>query len=426
MRFCLAGCLSLFLVVLTSTASLRAAGQPSAHPRLLAPDAFLTRDHAVSLTLLVPNHPAPSLPPDRLSLVWSSGDRREQNQAVRAGEAQPAVLDGVEYSAYTYTVTPPSDLLGPTLIEPDDAGLLGARVLVSIQTPHAAASLAQALDRPPSVTTATPASALAPAPETRDERVRRAVRHPLVPGISAYEPVYLVFGYREGADARFQLSFKYQPFETEWAHPLGITFSTTSLWDLHTTSVPFRDTSYRPGLSWFHDPVRIAADGHTRFQWQLGLWEHESNGRGTTHLFTHGNSTDSRSFNIGFFRPTFTYEWQNHSTLSVGLKLLTYYDRASENADIARYRGYGDFELRYRNRDFLVSGRYRGGSRGHFAEVDFGVPFGAPFKWLGFDIDPSDVHGWLLFQYLSGYGETLLDYNRRIPEQVRVGFMAVP
>jgi len=27
---------------------------------------------------------------------------------------------------------------------------------------------------------------------------------------------------------------------------------------------------------------------------------------------------------------------------------------------------------------------------------------------------------------MSGYGETLLDYNRRIPEQLRVGFMLVP
>ena len=64
--------------------------------------------------------------------------------------------------------------------------------------------------------------------------------------------------------------------------------------------------------------------------------------------------------------------------------------------------------------------------RGYFAEFNVGIPQNIFLSWFSPDLEKKNVHGWLLLQYLSGYGETLLDYNRRIPDQVRAGLMVVP
>jgi outer membrane phospholipase A len=410
---------------LLSAAALR--GEP-AHARLLVPDVYATRNTPLTVTLLIPaSEPVPDL--EALTAHWSSADQHLQTRMQREkGNPASLVLDGQSYLEIHYIVEVPAALAGPTLLEVADPRFNGARALVSIQNARVATQLAQGLAAAPADEQVQAAQPIQPAAllsaEDRQTRATATVRHPLVPGVSAYEPVYFVFGARDGLDARFQVSFKYQPFDRGWAHPLGITFTTTSLWDLHSDSFPFRDSTYRPSLSWFQDPVRLTADGRLRLEAQVGFWEHESNGRGLTHLFSTGAPSDSRSLNVGFIRPTLTYTWKNGSSLSGSLKLYTYYDRAVENRDIDDYRGYGDLQLRYRSKYFLLSTLLRKGSRGHFAQVDLGVPFGAVLEPFG--RDPDDVHGWLLFQYLSGYGETLLDYNRRIPEQVRVGFMIVP
>ena len=63
---------------------------------------------------------------------------------------------------------------------------------------------------------------------------------------------------------------------------------------------------------------------------------------------------------------------------------------------------------------------------GYYSELNFCIPQNCVVKWFSPDLGKKNVHGWLMLQYLSGYGETLLDYNQRIPEQLRVGFMLVP
>jgi outer membrane phospholipase A len=367
-----------------------------------------------------------------LTLIWVANDRTEESVfTLQAGPSQPLTLDGQKFQTFAYTGIVPGGLNGPTMIETREMPI--ARGLVSVQSKRSSLLLAESAATPakPSspqkhaptveIQTAAPLD-----PEDHELLLRRAIRTPIIPGLSANEPVYMVFGYRPGLNARFQISFKYQPFEMTWLRHLGGAFTTTSLWDLHSTSIPFVDSTYRPSLSWYGDPHLFLGSKNVRLTWQVGMWEHESNGKGDTDIAQTSSGSDSRSMNIGFIRPTFTWQMTEKDSLTVALKLYTYYDKAVQNSDINLYRGNADLQLRYQHDDWVFSGIFRSGRLGHYSELNFCIPQNSFVKWFSPDLGKKNVHGWLLVQYLSGYGETLLDYNRRIPEQLRVGFMLVP
>ncbi|WP_429499169.1 phospholipase A [Robbsia andropogonis] len=71
--------------------------------------------------------------------------------------------------------------------------------------------------------------------------------------------------------------------------------------------------------------------------------EHESNGQA-------GN--DSRSINIAYVQPIvhFSMPWSTQLTLA---PKIYYYLQKSENSDIAKYRDYTDFQIRYGRPDGL-------------------------------------------------------------------------
>jgi phospholipase A1 len=232
------------------------------------------------------------------------------------------------------------------------------------------------------------------------------------PGLSANEPTYFVVGSdsRNGADARFQLSFKYRLFDPESSlskfsplfSNLYFTYTQTSLWDLGDDSSPFRDTSYRPGLyyGWAgSDKAWLPND------WRAGL-EHESNGQ---------SGADSRSLNIAYLKPIWHMDLDHGKRLSFLPKIYHYIDK-SDNDDIQRYRGYADWILRYGREDgLIVNGMYRQGTAGYASgQVDLSYPLSTRI----FARTGTFVH----LQLFSGYGETLLDYDRDRDTQVRVGF----
>lgn len=232
------------------------------------------------------------------------------------------------------------------------------------------------------------------------------------PGLSANEPTYFVVGSdsRNGADARFQLSFKYRLFDPESSlskfsplfSNLYFTYTQTSLWDLGDDSSPFRDTSYRPGIyyGW-------AGSGKAWLpnDWRAGL-EHESNGQ---------SGADSRSINIAYLKPIWHMDLDHGKRLSFLPKIYHYIDK-SDNDDIQRYRGYADWILRYGREDSLiVNGMYRQGTAGYASgQLDLSYPLSTRI----FARTGTFMH----LQLFSGYGETLLDYDRDRDTQVRVGF----
>ena len=233
------------------------------------------------------------------------------------------------------------------------------------------------------------------------------------PALSAHEPVYFLVGTRNGPNARYQLSFKYRIFDKEstpaqWLPALGqlhFGYTQTATWDLGVDSRPFHDTSYRPTLFW----QKRLDYGESMPRYLRAGYEHESNGR---------DGDNSRSINLAYVQPAWRADFADGNSLIFAPRFYSYLDKV-ENADIAHYRGYADWLLRYGDEsEWVLSSRVRIGSGGHSGtQIALSVPLRKPLF--------ARTGGFVYLQLFSGYGETLLDYNQRHPAQLRVGFSIV-
>ncbi|HEU0231224.1 MAG TPA: phospholipase A, partial [Burkholderiaceae bacterium] len=232
--------------------------------------------------------------------------------------------------------------------------------------------------------------------------------------ISTFEPIYFDFGDKGGANARFQLSFKYRLFTPEDPRKPGFLdnlyfgYTQTSLWDLHDNSVPFVDTTYNPSLFWHKQKLWQTTDQ----RWFTGLAtgvEHKSNGKG---------GDDSRSLNDVFVQPELNHRFNNGSTLTFAPRVKAYF-LDDQNADYASYLGRVDWKLRWAQDNGLVlDALYQQGHHGHHAvQLEAAWPLQRTFLHM---------NGYLHVQFYQGYGETLLGYNVKADPQVRIGLSLVP
>jgi phospholipase A1 len=226
---------------------------------------------------------------------------------------------------------------------------------------------------------------------------------------SAHEPIYFVWG-PERPSVKFQISLKYRVFGPDgelaraapWISNFYLGYSQTSFWDIESDSSPFFDTSYRPQVMYqWTDPDAAWLPRMSRFDVQAGL-QHESNGK---------SGPDSRSLNIVYVRPVFTFgDPGTHASrdffVAVAPRLWCYVFGLRDNPDIADFRGYGDLEL--------ITG-WRGGlqaamigrmgddwDKGSF-ELDMSYPLR--------NITRRTLDLYLYAQFSTGYGESLLGYN---------------
>jgi phospholipase A1/A2 len=234
------------------------------------------------------------------------------------------------------------------------------------------------------------------------------------PPLSEGDPMYFVVGARDGWNARFQLSFKYRLFDQAsgygkdepWLSGLYFGYTQNSLWEIDSDSKAFRDTSYRPSLFWRWQ----RADDRTWLDGIRAGVEHESNGK---------DGDRSRSINIAFVRPEWRWKLRNGSIFEFTPKIYSYLDK-EENPDIQQYRGYVDWRFRYDAAgEWITTPIFRIGTSGKGSvQVDVSKRIR--------DLKFGPVGGYLHFQYFSGYGEDILDYNVRRPAQFRIGFAIVP
>lgn len=231
------------------------------------------------------------------------------------------------------------------------------------------------------------------------------------PAISANEPLYFVLGSNKqrDIDARFQISFKYRPFDPEarvaqfipFSSNLYFAYTQTSIWDIGGNSSPFKDTSYRPSAYY---KLSGRGRGVIPDEWKAGL-EHESNGQ---------SDEDSRSINMAFVRPSWNIDFAHGRRLTFMPKFYHYIEK-TDNPDIQRYRGFVDWQARFGREDgAILTGLYRQGTGG-YAMGQFDLSYPISDKLFG------RTGTFLHFQVLSGYGETLIDYNRNSDTQLRIG-----
>ncbi|NSX15350.1 phospholipase A [Cupriavidus taiwanensis] len=387
---------------------------------LLQPPRVIDANQPLTLTLVVSadNTTRRYRIPDTLE-VTASGDLQAPVRLVLWREVSgPAVVNlrRGEHRAIHYTVTLPPVLRGQVRL--DATGIDAAPVLVTLnrlpqlgETATAAPPLAgqapaadsteSAESAPVPVTPVTTAEAATLAPAD----IRDSAR------LSFHDPMYFMVGAHDGANAKFQFSFKYRIFEGEdpasksLFDNLYFSYTQFSLWDLSEDSAPFRDTNYRPSLFYYLSDTGVRNNVISRLSLAAGL-EHESNGR---------SGLDSRSINTAFIKPTFYFGDQNDWHWRVAPKLYAYVEKA-DNPDIAHYRGYMDLGIAYGRPDsWEFSATLRKGTRKWYGSVDAQLTY--PMARL-----IPGTAGYLMAGYFVGYGESLLDYNHKLPWQFRIGY----
>lgn len=251
---------------------------------------------------------------------------------------------------------------------------------------------------------------LPPTPPPSD----RTVGNAYIGNLSAYEPTYAVYGPGTNSDARLQLSFKYQLFGSR-AHEGGraladglyFAYTQRMFWDLGANSLPFRNIDFQPEAFYVTAP-KVLSDKAT-LSAQIGV-RHESNGR---------DGDDSRSMNTIYLAPMAAFTLADDLRLTVQPRVWLFVGDLSDNPDIRRYRGNSGISFQI--------GRENGWRFSSLTRFSFSSGKGSTSGELSYPLRRLLGGGpdfYLFGQGFAGYGENLLDYNRRIT-RLRIGVALV-
>lgn len=319
----------------------------------------------------------------------------------QAGGGAVIAARGFSYRSFVFTM--PRDARGRLALELDRPQRV--RAVVDSHLP----ATAEEEQAAPSLVSA-PLSNVLP-----NQPAASAIQRTFAGRFKAHEPVYFIYGTHAPA-VKFQYSFKYRLFGDEGAlgadvpalRALYLGYTQRSLWDIQGDSSPFYDTSYMPELLFESQHlVDPGSSGGMKFLGYQAALKHESNGKA---------GSASRSLNTVYFRTAVAFGRLDGWNLLLVPRIYTYLGDTVDNRDIRRYRGNADLvAVLGRNDGPALSVTSRLARRGAVqADLTF------PLKSDKF----FDFATYFLIQYWDGYGESLLDYNRRT-QAVRAGFSLV-
>jgi outer membrane phospholipase A len=383
-------------------------GMPAtAAPELLLQSAARAVDgyHVRLLVLNDGAQPVSFQPPARLDAVFRHDGGTTPVGLERAATMPTAVaVAGGGFAVLDYRFAPAADMQGSGSLALAGAG---GPMLALDFGPRANPVIAEAPSTIGEAARTLPTQAPPPAADT-------AVANPFLPNLSAYGPIYGVYGPGTDAEVRLQISFKYQLFgapesdaDRSWARGLHFAYNQRMFWDIGANSSPFRNIDFMPELLYLTPRVAGSAAG-----WNVTAAvsaRHESNGR---------SGADSRSINMLQVEPRLRLPFDGWS-LTVAPRAWVYVGSLSDNPDIGRYRGNSGLGLIVDETDgfrLAVDGR-----------LNFGSGRGAVTGDVSYPVDRligSSLNVYLYGQLFRGYGENLLDY-RRLFTRARAGIAFV-
>lgn len=205
---------------------------------------------------------------------------------------------------------------------------------------------------------------------------------------------------RKSVETKFQISLAKPLFYDVFGlrESLVAAYTQTSWWQITRASAPFRETNYQPEIFLnFASPKYLEQIGVKNLKFGL---LHESNGR---------DGSNSRSWNRAYLQSDFVF-----GKLSISPRAWMVVGNKGDNKDILKYIGHGDVRLSYNLNDHIFSLMLRNNL--HFDKTNKGA---AEISYM-FPIFSTGVYGYL--QYFTGYGESLIDYNRHT-DKFGLGFV---
>lgn len=241
-----------------------------------------------------------------------------------------------------------------------------------------------------------------------------ASTRPFIQTLSPYKPIYVTHSWflnGEGSDEGYldQELLLHFSFKRVIYGNLFFAYTHKAFWQIydHGNSRPFREHNYNPELFleweqlWRIDDLR------------LGLMEHESNGEKLRYEADAAPVNRSRTWNR-----TYLYAQKSvFPSLKLGLKLWTVTDsddpdEASfivDNSDIQQYLGSGEVYIEFGRDPSFLSIMLRRGWQEETETIRAAgrIPLNLLFRCEDKGID-------LFAQVFVGYGDSLIDYNRRV------------
>jgi len=228
--------------------------------------------------------------------------------------------------------------------------------------------------------------------------------------ISAHEPSFALFGTVKHNELLIQGSFKYRLLGSsrpalsglQWQD--GIYFAYTHKMVFNLASDSSIETDYRPELFYRSPAAGLGDSLHAGID--IGIM-HESNGKA---------GPDSRSVNTVYVSPALLWDLGNDFNLKIAPRYSLLVGGRADNPDIKAYRGNAGLKVQIGQVDGLrlsATGRYNFSTDRGALTTEASYPLSRIF---------DSASGFYFFgQYFTGYGETLLDYNRSV-SRLRFGF----
>ncbi|HYQ46491.1 MAG TPA: phospholipase A [Polyangiaceae bacterium] len=236
--------------------------------------------------------------------------------------------------------------------------------------------------------------------------------------LTFYKDNYFITGFSMETEAKFQFSAKFDIWPNRGQHAVYFAFTQKSLWDIYRTSFPFVENNYAPELfySFFHVPGRYEpAPGCGFFFERVGAI-HESTGE---------SGDDSRGWNRVYGESRFACYDPAHRYGALTLQVWAPPFGKKDNPDIASYQGYGELTLSVgsdRGRGWL--GDWELAVHGRKGTKNWSVgSLELDGRWRPRYGDFWRFTPYLYAQFFTGYGETLLSYDRSTTSfRVGIGF----